>query len=473
MKNLFLAVMLAAVGILRAGIAYGQDATNQDIPALIRRINELEQKVKTLEQNQGPDTNAVTTKGEKTGAVSTNMATVSLGANGLIVRSADSNFLMDIHGYAQADARFYPGYKTVPDTFLIRRARPIIEGTVYDKFDYRLMVDFGSGNASSSTAGNNALLDDAYVNARLWPQFQIQAGKFKSPVGLERLQSTADLLFIETGFPTQMTPNYDVGAQIHNTLFNSPLNYAIGVFNGAGDATSDDFEVNDEGKDVAGRLFAQPFLNTDVVPLQKLAFGVGGSVGDHSGPLPSYRTPGQQIFFAYTNGVTANGEQYRIDPQAYYYVGPFGMLGEYIVSSQTVKSTVGGSAPRARFDNRAWQVELSYFLTGEENSFKATSLKHVVPNNSFSLGGGGWGAFEAVGRVGQMSLDNRAFPLYATSASAQQATSWGLGLNWYLNSNLKLNLNYESTFFKGGSDAHGSVTAKDEHVILSRIQFAF
>src|SRR3569832_2401721 len=139
---------------------------------------------------------------------------------------------MNVHGYAQADARFYLNeHNPANDTFLLRRVRPIFVGTAFERFDYRLMADFGSGNVSSSSAGNNALLDDAYVNARLWPNLQIQVGKYKSPVGLERLQSTAELTFIETGYATQMTPNYDLGLELHNSLFNSPISYAVGIFN--------------------------------------------------------------------------------------------------------------------------------------------------------------------------------------------------------------------------------------------------
>src|SRR5258708_4319939 len=262
------------------------------------QVEALDQKVNILEHRESDQQAAV----EKLKS----SPTVSLGANGLVVRSGDSNFLMNIHGYMQADARFYlnehhPAY----DTFLLRRIRPIIEGNVYDRFDYRLMLDFGSGNGSSSSAGNNALLDDAYVNARLWPDLQIQVGKYKSPVGLERLQSTAELLFIETGFATQLTPNYDLGAEIHNSLFNSPVNYAIGIFNGAADAGSTDMDTTDGGKDVAGRLFFQPFLKAGPEPLRKLGFGVGGSVGHHEGALPTYKTPGQETLFTYTHRVTA------------------------------------------------------------------------------------------------------------------------------------------------------------------------
>jgi phosphate-selective porin OprO/OprP len=486
-------VTVIAGNLCSGTILRAQDAATAElIRELQRRVEELEQKVKTLENVKPAQTNGAEANPriealdqklkvlerqhelDRDAAAETakSVPNISLGMNGLIVRSGDSNFLMNLHGYAQTDARFYLNeHSAAKDTFLLRRVRPILEGTVYDRFDYRLMPDFGSGNVSSSSSGNSASLDDAFLNARLWPEVQLQAGKYKSPVGLERLQSTAELLFIETGFPTQLTPNYDTGVEIHNNLFNSPISYAIGIFNGAIDAASSDADTTDGGKDVAGRLFFQPFLRSDRDALNKLGFGVGGSVGHHDGPLPSYKTPGQQTFFSYASSVTAAGQQYRVDPQLFYFWGPFGVLGEYILSSQEVRM---GAAPQThRFNNRSWQVEASYFLTGENNSFRSTSRNPFRPAQNLNFGSGGWGAFEVVARVGQLSLDQAAFPRYVSSSSAQQATSWGLGLNWYLNSNVRFYLDYENTYFKDGSKAKGALTSGDEHALLGRVQFSF
>jgi phosphate-selective porin OprO/OprP len=444
--------------------------SDEEIQALIHRVDELEQEVKTLKRNREVDKENATEQAKQT-------PTVSLGLNGLNVRSGDSNFVMTAHGYIQADDRTYFGQKTTPDTFLLRRVRPIIEGTVWQDIDYRLMLDLGSGNVTGSTANNNNILDDAYVNARYWNQFQIQVGKYKSPVGLERLQSSADLFFVETGFATELVPNYDLGAEVHNSYFAEPLGYSIGIFDGAADNASQDADV-DQGKDVVGRLFAQPFVNKQDNPLQHLGFGAGGSIGTHTaGPLTSYKTPGQQNFFTYSN-VTPNGTQYRIDPQAYYFWGPFGIMGEYVLSSQKFNTTKAGMPPTERFNNKAWQVEASYFLTGEENSFKATSLQHVLPRHNFGGSGSGWGAFEIVARVQQLMLDENSFVKYGansfeTAGSAQKATSWGVGVNWYLNANLKLNLDYENTTFTGYKPTVGTASHAPEHVILSRVQYSF
>jgi phosphate-selective porin OprO/OprP len=339
------------------------------------------------------------------------------------------------------------------------------------------MLDLGAGNVSSSTANNVAILDDAYVNAHFWQEAQFQAGKFKSPVGLERLQSTAELFFVETGYVTELTPNYDLGVMVHNDFFNEPIGYAVGVFDGAEDNANEDADV-DEGKDLEGRLFLQPFLKKDIAPLKNLGVGVGGSFGTHTaGTFASYKTPGQQTLFSYntTNLTAFTGSQYRVDPQFYYFWGPFGVMGEYILSSVEMKTKAHtGIPPTERFNNIAWQVEATYFLTGEENSFKATAYKHVVPWHRFSLHDGGWGAWEVVARVQQLSMDDKAFVdnnLFGNGT--HQATSWGVGVNWYLNANVKLNLDYDSTTFSGGNPNALVTTTKPEHVVLSRVQFQF
>ena len=184
------------------------------------KVEELEQELRIVKRQLELDKEAATEK-SKTAPV------LSAGANGFSFRSADTNFVMKIRGYIQADTRFYPddAARTVAnDTFLLRRVRPIIEGTVWDKFDYRLMLDFGS-NLSLSSA-NDPFVQDAYVNARFFPELQLQAGKFKEPVSIERLQSGANLLFVERGYPTILAPNRDVGVQIQGEVLDGAYHLA-------------------------------------------------------------------------------------------------------------------------------------------------------------------------------------------------------------------------------------------------------
>lgn len=439
-----------------------------DVQSLLRRIEELEQAVKIQDRKRELSEEAAVEKAKAT-------PTASIGAGGFQIRTADTNFVLKLRGYVHADARFYPddvSTGTRNDTFLMRRVRPIIEGTVGQRFDYRIMLDFPSGSPTS--AGNNGLLQDAYLNARLYPWLQIQAGKFKEPVGLERIQSGANLLFVERGYPTQLVPNRDVGLQIHGDVFGGGLRYEVGVFNGVANGGSGDNEQGDDDKDVAARLFATPFKKSDNDWLRGLGFGVAGTYGEQSGTLRSLASPGQQTIFAYTTGTgavgspntTADGTIWRVSPQAYYYVGPFGIFGEYVFSSQDARQVEGPTIIRDTLRNRAWQVAASWFLTGEDNSFKA-----VTPKQPFVLGGEGWGAFELTARYGQLDVDDDTFPNFANpGTAATKASSWGVGLNWHLNRNVKLSLNYEQSNFEGGNSP---LLNNGEKAILTRAQISF
>lgn len=464
-KLIAASLVLAAQGGVKTVWAQKPDV---DVKALLQRVEELEQKVKIQDRKRELNDEAAAEKAKTAAAV-------SIGAGGLQIRSADTNFVLKLRGYVQADARFYPddaSTGTRNDTFLLRRVRPIIEGTVAERFDYRLMLDFPSGSPTS--AGNNGLVQDAYLNTRIYPWLQVQVGKFKEPIGLERLQSGANLLFIERGYPTQLVPNRDVGLQVHGDVLGGGLRYEVGVFNGVANGGSGDNEQADDEKDVAARLFATPFVKADNDWLRGVGFGVAGTYGEQDGALRSLVSPGQQTFFTYTTGagtiaapnVTADGKIWRVSPQAYYYVGPFGVFGEYVISSQEVRQTAGAAITLATLRNKAWQVAASWFLTGEENSFKA-----VTPKNPFKFDGEGWGAFELTARYGELDVDDDTFPSFASAAaSASKAASWGAGVNWHLNRNVKLSLNYEQTNFEGGTSP---LLNNGEKALLTRAQFSF
>jgi phosphate-selective porin OprO/OprP len=430
------------------------------------KVDQLEQELRILKRQLELDKEASTEK-SKTQPV------FSAGADGLMFRSADTNFVLKLHGVVQLDGRFYPDDANAAapnDTFLLRRIRTVFDGTLFKDFDYRMMLDFGAG--SSLTPANNALVQDAYINYHPFSYLQAQIGKYKAPVSLDRLQTDAYLTFIERSFTSELAPNRDLGIELKGDLFDGRLSYAAGIFNGVGDNDSGDVEVADDEKDFEGRIFALPFKKSSVKALQNFGFGVAGTFGNHGGPLKGFVTPGQQTMFSYnpanvgTNSVSvvADGEQWRLAPQAYYYLGPFGVWGEYVLSSSKIRKN--NPTEFARIKNSAWSAHASYFLTGEDNAFDQTK-----PKRKFSLSDGGFGAVQLVARVQHINLDNNIFPLFANPAtSATEATSWGVGVNWFFNQNVKLSLNYEDTNFKGGSSPF---LREGEKVILTRAQVAF
>jgi len=312
----------------------------------------------------------------------------------------------------------------------------------------------------------------------------------KGPVGLEMLQADQDTLFNERSLVTDLVPNRDIGIQLQGDIFGGVVSYAGGIFNGVGDArNTSNFDFEDD-KAFEGRVFFQPFKTTSIYGLQGFGFGVGGSYetmqrtniaglpSTTGGTLAGYTTDGQQQFFAYNPAggavVVADGEHWRLSPQGYYYYGPFGFLGEYAISDQRVTRVLGATRTTRRLENTAWQVTGSWILTGEDAAYKGG----VNPRHPFNPLGGGWGAWQLVGRYEQLDIDNDAFPLFSNPAtSATFAAAWSVGLNWYLNKNFLIKANFSHTDFKGGggagTSAPAAVTRNDENVFFTRMQLAF
>ncbi len=446
------------------------DDTSDTINDLKRQIQALTQKVDDLEARQkaaAEQQQQIAAAEQKTNAKLTNAPFITAGADGFSLRSADTNFVLNLHGYGQVDSHYFASAAPGRDTFTIRRLRAIANGTVYHDYDYYLQTEFGSGFTSTTT--NNAFLQDAYLNVHYFPEFQVQAGKMKPPLSLEWVPLDQYLWFLERGFPSELVPNRDVGVMVHGDLFNGALAYYAGAFNGVPDGGSGDAEVAGNEKDVVSRIFALPFKNTEIVPLQKFGVGLGSSYGLQPGAAtPTFATMGRQTFFKYNSTVSEGGQHLRLNPQAYYFSGPFGLYGEYVVSDE--KFQISGKTPgSANFHNIAWDIVGSYFLTGEDNNWAA--LPDV--RQPLRLNGSGWGAFQLAARFGQISLDPAAFPLYAAAGSAQGATSWSVSLNWYLNRNVKCIFEYSDTTFDGGSKVPGSVTGQTEKALLGRLQFGF
>jgi phosphate-selective porin OprO/OprP len=462
----------------------GTSAEAAEIKALKQQVEALVQKVNALEQQRGPaqQAEAIQNLDQKVRilarqrendldtAATTAKATpkISLGQNGFSFSSADSNFVAQLHGLVQFDSRSFFGDNGLNgnDGFLLRRARPIFSGTVFHDFDYNFTPDFG---------GSTVQIQDAWLNYRYSPELQLQAGKFKSPVGLEQLQSDPVTSFNERSLATDLVPNRDLGLALKGELFSGAASYTLGLFNGAADYNGTTTNVSfQDDKAFAGRVFFEPWKNSDVSGLRGLGFGVGGSYqANHpntnaaTGLTPGFTTDGQQKFFTYATGVNASGAAWRVSPQASYYYGPFGLLAEYVISDQQVKK---GSAS-ADLDNTAWEVSGSWLLTGEDASYTG-----VTPRHPFDPRNGQWGAWQLVARYAGLDVDNKAFKgnVYADpTKSASAATAWSVGLNWYLNKNFRANLSYSHTVFDGYVGSASGVGRQPEDIVFSRLQLAF
>jgi len=508
--------------LLGSHSAFANDS--DELEKLRALVQDLDQKIRVLDRKNELAEEAAAAKKKET-------PILNASEKGFGFKSADGNFEIKLKGVVQADGRYFEsgqntvtqaasgastaGYLTSEDAntgSLLRRVRPTIEGTVFDKYDFRFTEEFGEDKVTS-----NSGIVDAYIDARFDPSFKLRVGKFKPFVGLERLQSAADIKFIERSYVTNaLLPNRDLGAAIHGDLFEGKLNYSLGIYNGVADGgdikTSAD--VNKD-KDYSARLFATPFKNDDT-PLAGLGFGLAATYGDVSGQVKDtvngstseltsgYKSEGQQTIFKYIDGTVlrsglggtasnvvgtpsvsgvasdpgadwlakADGRRYRFAPQASYYYGPFGVLAEYARVSEQVG--VGRtSANTVTLNHEAWEIGASYLVTGEDASFKG-----VKPKQNFDFNKGTWGAWELAARYSELNLDDDTF-VFGTSSGAiagnsvtkaqatalnttkhwlyadpktsvKSAHTWTTGINWYLNPEVKFSLNYLYTTFDGG-----------------------
>ena len=425
-----------------ASVAPAAELTVQEqIDALKARLQELDAKVRPIQR-------AETTAGDK----------------GFILASPDAATSLRIRSLIQVDARSFGDGQINNDALLLRRGRIGLEGKINKTTEYQITGEY---------AGSSASILDANVTLTYSPEVQVKLGRFKTPVGLEQLQSDAAALFIERSLVSQVAPNRDIGVQFGGELNKGEISYAIGVFNGIQDGgnNADQKDAND-GKDIAARVTFQPWVNVEGSALAGLSFALGGSYGlqDTNAAIGTkYKSDGQQDFFAYRSTVFSTGRVTRISPQVSYYNGGLSVLGEYISSTSEVGLAAGS---KTKLRNSAWQLATGYVLTGEKASFKG-----VTPANDFDRASGSWGAFEVVARVAVLDIDDASFGTFAdANSSATKATSFAVGANWYLSKVSRLSLDFTHTKFDlatGAAPAATAVVKGNENAILARYQLNF
>jgi len=454
-KQHFSHIKILGLLLLLALSAWAQNADPQTTD---QKIQELEQKVQDLDQRLRIDDRKQEIQAEDAAARAKTGASVATDT-GFIINSNDGNYSIRFGADLQIDNRsFIGGYNaSLTDQMLLRRVRPSISGTVYKYIDYYVRPDFGLGSV---------VLYEAYIQLNYFSRANLRVGKFKPPVGLERLQSDDDTSLVERGFPTLLAPSRDIGYQIGGDLVKHRAAYQVGVFNGVPDNGLSDASPSGH-RDYAASIFLTPFLPEAKNPLSGLGVGMAATTGSVDGiALASYKTFGQNTFFSFASGVTLAGHRTRLAPQAYYYLGPFGMVAGYTLSEEGLqKGTV-----RRDIAFRAWQVSASYILTGEKKGFTAP-----VPRKPFDPHTHSWGAIELAVRTSYFSVEqgiyNYGFAVPTTTP--RRAREWVGGVNWYLNRMIRISLDYGHTNFGGGAAVAAGGNRPSEKALLQRFQINF
>jgi len=453
-----------------------KDQKDKEVTELKNEIRLLENRVETLEgldQKVRVIDRKLEVQAETEQVKAREAPIIKADAQGFSISSANpDDWQLKFGGIIQGDGRFFTsGDDKSPSTFCLNRVRPILSGTLWKYYDFNITPDFGQGKV---------VLQDAYINDKYFQQAQLQVGKYKTPFGLERLQSDRDLLFSERALTNNLVPNRDTGAELHSDLFGGRLTYQLAAMNGVPNNTASVDVDNNDGKDFIGRVFAQPFKLSENQWAKGLGVGFAATYGDESNSTTSvYKTYGQSTWFSYNKGVTAAGARFRFTPQAYYHVGGFGLLAEYVSDRHKLNRNIqlkkGASFKYVNdyetFADSGYSVQGSYLLTGEEASYYG-----IKPYHPFDPRLGTWGAWEIAARISNLATDSGQFKLRFVdpSVSAKTATEYTVGINWYLSQNIKWQFDYARTFFNGGAGVTGAITdRRDESVFETQFQLAF
>jgi phosphate-selective porin OprO and OprP len=406
---------------------------------------------------------------------------LTAGWNGehFFVKSPDGTFQIQPYGYVQTDYRAYRGDGAPSNTFVLRRARFGFQGNFGSHFQFALLAD---------AAGTGATIRDVYINAKVIPEFQIQAGQFKEPYGQEVALGVTNIDFVERGLQSMLYPSAasayrSPGAVIHGDIYKGAVQYWVGAFNGKGFVTNN--TTNEP--EVVGRLRFYPWRSKKDHTLQGLAFG---------GAVAHSRTRGlsNETTFSATNPDQAfiffpqfrvNGPVWRYNGEFTYLRGPLGIRGEYdqvAYARDNIGSlTPGGlgflSAPQIRA--KGWNIGATYLLTGEKKPENGTPrVKHPWLGPETPGGGPrGWGAWEVGVRYSGVQA-NEPFANYLSFFTPgfipefnQHTDQFTFGLNWYPNYWVRYSQEFNIDRLKQPSTI--GIVPQNYFVTLGRLQFRF
>jgi len=445
-----LADLLCVASLTFGGfLAWAEDApqpaggVRTEIQNLHNQLKDLQQRLDELERK--PDGVSLRDRLEDLEKTLGDNTIAGYDGKNFFIQNPEGDYRLNFTGRIHFDGRFpTTGPSKGQDEFLFRRLRPTIEGHLAKYYEFKIEPDF---------SGNKVTLKDVFINWHYFDQAQVKLGNFKVPFGCEELTSSNSIRFLERStVTTGFSPAHRLGIGLHGS--SGLIGYSVGVFNGKEKANKDKGNFLTGGRVVLDLSKTESALPISIGANAAVEHDAGSAAAD------SFKTGLQTKYFEY-NGVNSDGKKTLLGADVSLWRGPIGLVAEYITAEHDL---VKGSAADT-VNNRGWYVQGSYVLTGE----KATA-KGVKPNKNFDLANGTWGAFELAARYAVVDIDNKAFTNgFARSGSADGAKVTTAGINWYLNQNVSVLLDYVHSDFNDAL-ADGS---KGEDGVMTRVQLSF
>jgi len=321
------------------------------------------------------------------------------------------------------------------DGVVVRRARVHASG----EFLLGVETDY---DFEASLEGERVFLNEFYLswNPNRFGVATITFGHTTPPMGLENLESSRSFVFMEMGSPSMaLAPGYRTGLMLNGAHAPWHLAWAAGVFTAGqtqatGDASKALAQLVGRGAWYTGDPSAATVLH---LGLSMSGLFSGQSDIEYQSRPESFKAP----FVVDTGSIDArSAAQYGLE--AAWEHGP------RLIQAELLQSFVTDTADS---DGVFWGTYLyaSWFLTGEHRTYDTDSglFRRATPARDFHFRQPGWGAVEAAARISYLDL---------TSGRVRGGTMLNgtVGLNWYLNPELRLLFNYIVTDVGEGSQ-HG------------------
>ena len=388
--------------------------------------------------------------------------------SGFFLQSNDGNFFLSLRGYVQADYTAHSGKQTglepgtFPDTFNARRMRVFNSGRIFRQIRFEIAGDFAPHN-------NN--LYNVFVEWDYFNWARVRVGEFKPGVNIEMTQSAVDLHFIERSLVQNLAPRRDYGVQLSGRFFRQMFRYELGAFNGSPVGPNNNPQLSFSGdKTLAARLMLTPFATSGPAAFRELDFGfafTNGIIRNQTGQQGMLTQAQDRTVFQYNANVTGDGVQSLFLPFMRWYWGRFGMMSVFARRIEREKNLSTGTSAALHFE--AWEAQASFLLTDDQASFS-----WVDPKKPFKFSKPGyWGAIELAARYSELRVDQAAFALDMADITNNPAKTKALsvGLNWYLNNNVKMQMHWEHNDFNGAGPRYTAAGTLDS--LIYRVTLVF
>ena len=412
--------------------------------------------------------------------------------NGFEATSKDKRFKYHVGGRVQYDGVWLQddtnafagtGPFTDQDSVNFRRARLRADGTMYGTIDWCVEFDFvNSVNVNPGTTATETNIDHVPAPTDLWVTFRevpflnnVRVGNVKEPIGFEHLHSSRYLDFMERSYGQDafygaFNNGFTPGILAFNNWDGDNGTWSTGFFKNVSNVFA--YGVGEGEYAWTSRMTYLPWYECEGKYLAHL--GVAGSLRDPNNHLQQYRARGSlRNGPGSLNPTLANTGLFSADSVRFGGLEAAMQLDSLLLETEYTcawnENAVGNgtTAPAGAALGDVffygWYAQALYFLTGEHRDYekKTGVFGRVIPHENFGEHGS-LGAFQVGARYNVLNLVD-------SGVDGGRLEDVTLGLNWFLNPNLKIQNNYTYTI----RDAQAGPVRGDYYGFGTRLAWDF